>query len=59
LINFRGDDSPIHRYAKSIQGEVHRMADLTRKLLEIEDRYATKPYLDGRIIDIDKASKEE
>jgi hypothetical protein len=35
------------------------MADLTRKLLEIEDRYATKPYLDGRIIDIDKASKEE
>jgi PAS domain S-box-containing protein len=54
-----GEDNPIYRYAKSIQGEVNRMADLTRKLLDIEDRYATKPYLDGRIIDIDEASKEE
>ena len=59
LMGHIGEDNPIHRYAKSIQGEVHRMADLTRKLLEIEDRYATKPYLDGRIIDIDEASKEE
>jgi signal transduction histidine kinase len=40
-----GEDNPIYRYAKSIQGEVNRMADLTRKLLDI--------------IDIDEASKEE
>jgi hypothetical protein len=33
------------------------MADLTRKLMQIEGRYATKPYLDGKIIDIDEASK--
>jgi PAS domain S-box-containing protein len=50
-------DNPIYRYAQAIQNEVQRMADLTRKLMQIEGRYATKPYLDGKIIDIDEASK--
>jgi len=52
-------DNPVYRYAKAIQDEVHRMADLTRKLMQIEGRYATKPYLDGKIIDIDETSKRK
>jgi PAS domain S-box-containing protein len=52
------EDDPFYRYAKSIQDNVFRMAELTRKLLEIKGRYATKSYLNRRIVDIDETLKE-
>lgn len=52
------EDSPLHKYTAGIQDGVFRMAELTRKLLEIKGQYATKPYLNGEIVDIDDTSKE-
>jgi PAS domain S-box-containing protein len=46
-----------HKYAEAIQKQVYRMGHLTRKLLDIKDQYATKPYLNSRIVDIHDSSK--
>jgi PAS domain S-box-containing protein len=53
------EDDPHFRYAEAIQDQVHRMGDLTKRLLEIKDEYATKPYFEEQIIDIGDESKKK
>ena len=50
------DDNPIYNKIKRIKNQVIRMGDITQKLMGIT-RYETKDYLDGKIIDIEKATR--
>ncbi len=50
--------SPHFNEIKNVKNQVDRMGNITRKLMTIT-RYETKDYLDGKIIDLEKASKRE
>ena len=46
---------PLFSNIKKIQEQTIRMSEITKKLLKVT-RYETKNYLDGKIIDIDRAT---
>ncbi len=48
-------DSPFYKNIQAIEKHVRRMGDITSKLMKIT-KYETKAYLQGKIIDLDKAS---
>lgn len=48
------DDNPFYDKINRIKTQVYRMGGITKKLMEIT-RYETKDYLNGKIIDIEKA----
>ncbi|MEE8400321.1 MAG: response regulator [Desulfobacterales bacterium] len=48
------EDNPLYPTIRKIKGQVDRMGEITRKLMNIV-RYETKDYLEGKIVDIDKA----
>jgi len=50
------NDNPYYSKIKAIKDQVERMGNITEKLMGIT-KYETMDYLDGRIIDIDKASE--
>jgi hypothetical protein len=50
-------ESPHYRKANAIQEQVKRLSRITTKLMRIT-HYASKDYLNGKIIDIDKASTQ-
>jgi cytochrome c553 len=50
-------DSPHYDKANAIMDQVKRLSSITNKLMTIT-HYASKEYLNGRIIDIDKASAQ-
>jgi hypothetical protein len=50
-------ESPHHRNAEAILTQVRRLNGITAKLMTIT-RYESKEYLNGKIIDIDKASAQ-
>ena len=49
-------ENPSYEQIKKIKGQVDRMGEITKKLMNIT-KYETKGYPMGQIIDIDKASK--
>lgn len=49
-------DNPLYDNIKSIKQQIVRMGDITEKLMTIT-RYETIDYLNGKIVDIDKATK--
>jgi len=55
LMDLEDGKSP-HDDIKSIKKQIDRMRDITKKLMNIT-RYETTDYLNGKIIDIDKATK--
>ena len=57
LLLKRGEPSMNEQALKNIQDGVHRIAELTRKIMTVS-QYRTKPYIGegGRIVDIDRAS---
>ncbi|MFC1516487.1 PAS domain S-box protein [Thermodesulfobacteriota bacterium] len=56
MMNVDGD-SQICEDVQTIKKKVHKMAEITRKLMSIT-QYKTKDYLKRKIIDIDKASEQ-
>ncbi len=52
------ENSSVHKRIKIIHEQIKKMADITSKLMKIT-KYETKPYLKGKIIDLDKASKTD
>ncbi len=52
------DENPFYQRIKTIHEQIKKMADITSKLMKIT-KYETKPYLQGRIIDLNKASKTD
>ncbi len=52
------DENPFYQRIKTIHEQVKKMAGITSKLMKIT-KYETKPYLQGRIIDLNKASKTD
>ena len=50
------ESNPYYERAKIINEQVDRMADITRKIMKIR-KYETMKYIDGKIVDIDRASK--
>jgi len=48
---------PHYEKLKTLMEQTDRMGEITHKLMKIT-RYETKKFLKGRIVDIDKASKE-
>ncbi len=52
------EGDPHHEQIGKIKGLVDRMGEITKKLMGIT-KYKTKGYLNGNIIDIDKASKKQ
>jgi phosphoserine phosphatase RsbU/P len=56
LMNIHEND-PLYRNIKAIKEQVDRMGNITRKLKQVT-RYKTKDYINGKIIDIDRASLE-
>lgn len=54
LMNIQEND-PLYRNIKAIKEQVDRMGDITRKLKQVT-RYKTKDYINGKIIDIDRAA---
>jgi PAS domain S-box-containing protein len=53
------EDSPLYEKTKTINGQIHRMGEIIRKLMRIT-RYETEDYVGGtKIIDIEKASEKE
>jgi sigma-B regulation protein RsbU (phosphoserine phosphatase) len=49
------ENDPLYRNIKTIKEQVDRMGNITRKLKQIT-RYKTKEYINGKIIDIDRAA---
>jgi phosphoserine phosphatase RsbU/P len=49
------ENNPLYRNIKAIKEQVDRMGNITRKLKQVT-RYKTKDYINGKIIDIDRAS---
>lgn len=52
------EDDPNFQRIHRIREQLERMANITKKLMEIS-RYETKAYLDGRIVDLSKSSDNE
>lgn len=52
------EDNPLYKNIQKIKDQIDRMGGITKKLMNITI-YETKSYLKGKIIDIDKASKEK
>jgi len=52
---FPMDDNPFYDKIKSIRLQIDRMGSITKKLMRIT-RYETTDYLEGKIIDINKAA---
>ncbi len=52
------EGNPLYLNIRNIKDQIDRMGGITKKLMNIT-RYETKNYLNGNIVDIDKASKEE
>jgi len=48
------EDNPLYSNIQKIKGQIARMGETTKKLMNIT-RYETKGYLEGKIIDIDRA----
>jgi PAS domain S-box-containing protein len=48
-------EAPLHEKVSKLRKQVSRMGNITRRLMNIT-RYETKAYIDGVIIDIEKAS---
>jgi PAS domain S-box-containing protein len=52
------EDSPLYEKTKTINGQIHRMGEITKKLMKIT-RYETEDYVGGtKIIDIEKSSEK-
>jgi PAS domain S-box-containing protein len=51
------EDDPYYERIKVIDEQVHRMGEITGKIMNIR-KYETTKYLDKKIIDIDKASEK-
>lgn len=51
------DGTKMHSDLTAVLRQVERIAEITRKLHAI-NKYKTKPYLSGRIIDIDESSSK-
>ena len=49
-------DNPVYERINKIRLQVDRMAQISRKLMHVT-RYETQDYLEGKIIDTDRASK--
>jgi len=49
--------NPLRKNLEIIAAQIAKMAKITRKLMNIT-KYETKPYLEGKIIDIDKSSQK-
>ncbi|MCG6973084.1 MAG: response regulator [Desulfobacterales bacterium] len=54
LMNIQEND-PLYRNIKTIKEQVDRMGNITQKLKQVT-RYKTKDYINGKIIDIDRAA---
>ena len=54
LMNIQEND-PLYRNIKAIKEQVDRMGNITQKLKQVT-RYKTKDYINGKIIDIDRAA---
>jgi len=52
------EDDPHYETSKNINEQVHRLGNITKKLMSIT-KYKTKSYLKGSIVDIDEASQEK
>jgi len=50
------EDGPAKEGLTKIREQVERLAKITQKLMKIT-KYETKEYLNGKIIDIDKAAE--
>lgn len=50
------DDNPLYENIKTINEQINRMGTITKKLMGVT-QYKTKDYLNGKIIDIDRATK--
>jgi len=50
------ESNPYYERTKTINEQVNRMAEITRKIMKIK-KYETMKYIDGKIVDIDRASK--
>ncbi|MCP3898200.1 MAG: response regulator [Desulfobacteraceae bacterium] len=57
LMDVPEDDSQ-YKGLKTINEQVHRLGEITKKLMKITE-YKTKSYLDGNIVDIDEASQDK
>jgi len=51
-------DMPVYEKVSIIKNQVVRMGEITKKLMHIT-KYETKGYLEDRIIDIEKSSKDD
>ena len=51
------EDHPHHDICRKINDQVHRLGNITKKLMGIT-KYKTKNYLKGSIVDLDEASQE-
>jgi len=56
MMNLEDDDNKLNDKIKSIKQQIDRMGEITKKLMRIT-KYETTDYLNGKIIDIDKATK--
>ena len=50
------ESNPYYEKIKTINEQVGRMAEITRKIMKIK-KYETMEYINGKVVDIDKASK--
>jgi len=50
------ESNPYYERTKTINEQIDRMAEITRKIMKIK-KYETMKYIDGKIVDIDRASK--
>ncbi len=57
LMDVPEDDSR-YKGLKTINEQVHRLGEITKKLMKITE-YKTKSYLNGNIVDIDEASQDK
>ena len=52
------ENNPLYKKMALIKEQTERMGEITLKLAKITS-YETKDYLEGKIVDIDKSSKED
>ena len=52
------EDHPHHETCEKINEQVHRLGNITKKLMSIT-KYKTKNYLKGSIVDLDEAAQEK
>jgi len=52
------ESNPHYNRIKTIDEQINKMAEITRKIMKIK-KYETMKYTDGKIVDIDKASQQK